>query len=138
MCWFYGFKLHIIINDKRAILNFAITLANVDDREHIFSKTQFPPISTETTTENQDIQLAYGLGWGLMQTPYGRAFFKEGGDDAWKNYNVNFIDQGISFILITNSVNGSTLFKELLAKLIGDHFTPWKWEQYFPIGYQTK
>jgi CubicO group peptidase (beta-lactamase class C family) len=104
----------------------------------IFSKTQFPPISTETTTENQDIRLAYGLGWGLMQTPYGRAFFKEGGDDAWKNYNVNFIDKGISIILITNSVNGSMLFKELLAKLIGDHFTPWKWEQYYPISYQTK
>lgn len=31
--WFYGFKLHIVINDKGEILNFAITQANVDDRE---------------------------------------------------------------------------------------------------------
>lgn len=31
--WFYGFKLHIVINDKGELLNFAITQANVDDRE---------------------------------------------------------------------------------------------------------
>jgi len=33
MGWFYGFKLHIVINDKGEILNFAIAQANVDDRE---------------------------------------------------------------------------------------------------------
>jgi len=32
MGWFYGFKLHIIINDKGEILSFAVTQANVDDR----------------------------------------------------------------------------------------------------------
>lgn len=35
MGWFYGFKLHIVINDKGEILNFAITQANVDDRERL-------------------------------------------------------------------------------------------------------
>ena len=33
MGWFYGFKLHIVINDRGEILNFAITQANIDDRE---------------------------------------------------------------------------------------------------------
>jgi hypothetical protein len=32
MGWFYGFKLHIIVNDKGEILNFVVTQANVDDR----------------------------------------------------------------------------------------------------------
>ena len=32
MGWFYGFKLHIIINDKDEILTFTITQANTDDR----------------------------------------------------------------------------------------------------------
>ncbi len=32
MGWFYGFKLHIIINDKGELLDFVITRANVDDR----------------------------------------------------------------------------------------------------------
>jgi hypothetical protein len=32
MGWFYGFKLHIVINDKGELLDFIITQANVDDR----------------------------------------------------------------------------------------------------------
>ena len=33
MGWFFGFKLHLIINDKGEILNFMFTPGNVDDRE---------------------------------------------------------------------------------------------------------
>ena len=33
MGYFYGFKLHLIVNDKGEILNFVITQGNVDDRE---------------------------------------------------------------------------------------------------------
>lgn len=102
----------------------------------IYSKTQFPAITEETTTENKAINLSYGLGWGLLKCKYGRAFFKEGHDDAWRNYNINFIDQGISIIIITNSANGEFIFKELLETLIGDTFTPWKWEEYFPYNYK--
>lgn len=32
MGWFYGFKLHLIINDKGELLNFVITQGDVDDR----------------------------------------------------------------------------------------------------------
>jgi hypothetical protein len=32
MGWFYGFKLHLIINDMGEILNFTLTQANTDDR----------------------------------------------------------------------------------------------------------
>lgn len=35
--WFYGFKLHLIINDKGEILDFVITPGNVDDREPLKS-----------------------------------------------------------------------------------------------------
>lgn len=31
--WFFGFKLHIIINDRGEIISFVITQGNVDDRE---------------------------------------------------------------------------------------------------------
>lgn len=102
----------------------------------IYSKVQFPTITQETTTENKAIDLSYGLGWGLLTCKYGRAFFKEGHDDAWRNYNINFIDKGISIIIMTNSANGELIFKELLETLIGDTFTPWKWETYFPYDYK--
>jgi len=36
--WFFGFKLHIIINDKGEILNFVITQGNTDDRQPLYSK----------------------------------------------------------------------------------------------------
>ena len=35
--WFFGFKLHIVINDKGEILDFLITQANVDDRKTKYS-----------------------------------------------------------------------------------------------------
>lgn len=98
----------------------------------INSKYQFPTISDETTTENQDIHLGYGLGWAVFKTKYGRAFFKAGHDDGWQHYNVNFKDKGISIIIMTNSDNGESIFKELLEKVVGDAFTPWKWERYTP------
>ena len=31
--WFFGFKLHLVINDKGEIIQFLITQAHVDDRE---------------------------------------------------------------------------------------------------------
>lgn len=37
--WFFGFKLHIIINDKGEILSFVITQGNVDDREPLNSES---------------------------------------------------------------------------------------------------
>lgn len=32
MGWFFGFKLHLIVNEKGDLLNFALTQGNVDDR----------------------------------------------------------------------------------------------------------
>ena len=100
----------------------------------IYSKYQFPTVTNETTKENETIHLSYGLGWGLLKCDYGHAFFKEGHDDGWEHYNINFADKGISVIIMTNSSNGESIFKELLEKTIGDTCTPWKWERYVPYN----
>lgn len=39
MGWFFGFKLHIVINDKGEIIDFLITQGNVDDRQPLKDKT---------------------------------------------------------------------------------------------------
>lgn len=39
MGWFYGFKLHLVANDKGEIVDFLITSANVDDRQPLKDKT---------------------------------------------------------------------------------------------------
>lgn len=96
----------------------------------IHSKTQFPPITYETTTENAGIQLSYGLGWGVFNCSYGKAFFKEGNGGSWRNYNITFLDKDISIIILVNSENGELTFQALLQKLLADNCIPWKWEGY--------
>jgi CubicO group peptidase (beta-lactamase class C family) len=75
-----------------------------------------------------------GLSWGLFRTPYGKAYFKEGHDDGWENHSVVFPDKKIAIVLMANSSNGDSIFKELLETLIEDKFTPWKWEGYVPYN----
>jgi CubicO group peptidase (beta-lactamase class C family) len=100
----------------------------------INSKYGFPTLSHDTTDENNAIQLAYGLGWGVFKCKYGKAFTKGGHDDGWRHYNVNFPDKKISIIILTNSANGEGIFKDLLEKIIGDTYTPWRWERYIPYN----
>ena len=33
--WFFGFKLHLVVNDKGELLNFQVTPGNVDDRKPV-------------------------------------------------------------------------------------------------------
>jgi CubicO group peptidase (beta-lactamase class C family) len=104
----------------------------------IRSKQQFGPEALINTTDNDNIQLSYGLGFGVFNTPYGRAFFKEGHGDGWQHYCIAFPDKKIAVVIMTNSDNGESIFKALLAASIGDTFTPWYWESYMPIGRKAK
>ena len=94
----------------------------------IFSKHEFPTLATETTDQNKNIRLSYGLGWGLYWTPYGEAFFKEGHDEGWRHYTVCFEDAKIGIVIMTNSSNGEGIYKELLETLQKNSFTPIEWE----------
>ena len=100
----------------------------------IYSKHQFPTLATDTNDANKSIHLSYGLGWGLYWTPYGKAFFKEGHDEGWRNYAVCFDKSKIAIVIMTNSSNGEGIFKELLETLIGNTFTPIDWEGYTPYS----
>lgn len=103
----------------------------------IYSKTQFPPVSFDTTSENKDIQLSYGLGWGMLQCHYGKAFFKEGNGDSWRNYTINFIDRGISIIMLINSENGEKIFQPIIETVLGNTCIPWKWQGYIPYNHKN-
>ena len=100
----------------------------------IKSRSQFGPLSKVDSTDNDNIELGYGLGVGVFKTPYGKAFFKEGHDDGWGHYSVCFPAQKTAIIIMTNNDNGESVFKELLAYAIGDNFTPWQWENYIPYN----
>ncbi|MGA8150569.1 MAG: serine hydrolase [Terriglobales bacterium] len=98
----------------------------------ILSKHEFPTMASATTEENKAIRLSYGLGWGLYWTPYGKAFFKEGHDEGWRNYTVCFEQPKNGIVIMTNSSNGEGIFKELLETSLKNTFTPIEWEGYTP------
>ena len=97
----------------------------------------FPPVEKDSVEEYKKVQLSYGIGWGLFNTAYGKAFFKEGHLDGWEHYNINFPGKKISYIIMTNSSNGESIFKELVEKLSGVTI-PWKWEGYIPYRETAK
>ncbi len=100
----------------------------------IASKKQFGPQSLETTTKNEKIGLNYGMAWGLLtKTPHGKAVFKEGHGEGFQHYSILFPEQGIGVLLMSNSDNAESIFKELLEITIGDIYTPWEWENYIPF-----
>ncbi|MBA4054898.1 MAG: serine hydrolase [Marivirga sp.] len=98
----------------------------------ISSKQQFGLNAKIDTHDNDTIRLAYGLGFGLYKTPYGRAFFKEGHLEGWQHYAVGFPSQGVALIMMSNSDNAESIFKELIEYTTGNTFTPWFWEGYIP------
>lgn len=102
----------------------------------IRSKTQFGFQAWEDTSANDDIVLSYGLGWGLLESPYGKGAFKEGHGEGFQHYSIVFPEQDIGIILLSNSDNAESIFKDLLEISIGDTYTPWKWERYIPYDYE--
>jgi CubicO group peptidase (beta-lactamase class C family) len=100
----------------------------------ILSRHQFPTLESATTDKNKEIRLSYGLGWGLYWSPYGKAFFKEGHQDGFRNYTVIFEKSMDGIVIMTNSSNGEGIFKELLEVLLKNAFTPIEWEGFTPYN----
>ncbi len=98
----------------------------------IDSVTQFPTLRPETTDAYAPIGLGYGLGWGAFETPFGRAFFKEGHDDGTANYALCVEPRRACILLLSNSVRAEGIFKALVDELMGDTRLPWAWEGYAP------
>lgn len=121
-----------LINGKGLTKRFFKEMTNTQVR--IRSKRQFGPLSMVDGTDNDAIQLGYGFGVGVLNSPYGKAFFKEGNDDGWQHYSICFTDKKIAIVIMTNSDNGDSIFKELLEVAIGDKYTPWQWENYTPYN----
>lgn len=98
----------------------------------IRSRRQFGTMAMEDGPLNDDIWLSYGLGWGWFQTPYGKAVFKEGGGSGFQHYSILFPEAKKGVLIMTNSPNGGSIFKELLEVAIRDTYTPWEWNNYIP------
>ncbi|HZH95586.1 MAG TPA: serine hydrolase domain-containing protein, partial [Flavisolibacter sp.] len=102
------------------------------------SVQQMGPLRFRDTTANEGIKLGYGLGWGLLHSPYGTGAFKEGHGDGFQHYSIVFPKQKKGVIIMSNSDNAESIFKELLQITLADTFTPWYWQNYIPYNFKTK
>ncbi|MEO1449889.1 MAG: serine hydrolase domain-containing protein, partial [Bacteroidota bacterium] len=98
----------------------------------ITSRQQFGPNRLIETDENRDIDLSYGLGWGIYETPHGKAVFKEGHIQGWEHYCIFYPDHNLGMVIMTNSSNGEGIFRDVLKVTMADTWMPWYWEGYMP------
>ncbi len=98
----------------------------------IRTRSQFGPGAQEETTTNDAIELSYGLGWGLLRTPYGWGAFKEGHGDGFQHYSIVFPETKSGVLLMSNSDNAESIFHHLLTETLADTYTPLEWENYVP------
>ena len=98
----------------------------------IDSETQFPTLQEKRTDRWKSIGLGYGIGWGVFDTRYGRAFFKEGHDEGTANYALCIAEKRACILLMSNSVRAERIFATLVQRLLGDVPLPYAWEGYAP------
>src|SRR5262249_55547519 len=65
----YGTFLAAVTNGK--LLSAKTREQMLTPQIRITSKHEFPSLANESSTDNDSIQLSYGLGWGLYISPYG-------------------------------------------------------------------
>lgn len=128
----YTLFTEAVLNNK--LLKKSTTKTMFTQQIKIKSVEQFGPLRLKDSNTNNGINLGYGLGWVLLQSPYGTGAFKEGHGDGFQHYSIIFPQSGTGIIIMSNSDNAESIFKELLEIAIGDIYTPWKWENYIPYN----
>jgi serine-type D-Ala-D-Ala carboxypeptidase/endopeptidase len=119
---------------QNQLLSPATTKEMFTQQIKIRSIAQFGPMRLKDSDANDGIDLGYGLGWVLLKSPYGTGAFKEGHGDGFQHYSIIFPQAGKGIIIMSNSDNAESIFKELLETAIGDIYTPWRWENYIPYN----
>ena len=119
-----------VLNNR--LLKASTTKAMFTQQIKIKSVTQFGPMRLQDSDANDAINLGYGLGWVLLQSPHGTGAFKEGHGDGFQHYSIIFPQAGIGIVIMSNSDNAESIFKEILETALGDVYTPWRWENYIP------
>jgi len=102
----------------------------------IKSLAHFGPNAQTTTNKYDAINLSCGLAWLYFDTPYGKAVTKSGHGDGFQHYSILFPEIGKGMLIMTNSDNGESIYKELLELAIADIYTPWEWSNYIPYNHE--
>nr|WP_299344587.1 serine hydrolase [Allomuricauda sp.] len=102
----------------------------------IKSLAHFGPNAKTTTNKYDSINLSCGLAWLYIDTPYGKAVTKGGHGDGFQHYSILFPEVGKGMLIMTNSDNGESVYKELLEVGLADIYTPWEWSNHIPYNHK--
>jgi CubicO group peptidase (beta-lactamase class C family) len=97
--------------------------------EHV---RMFGPLSRERIAPGDVSRASWGLGWGLVESEYGRALFHTGNNEGAANYHVAFPDRGMAVVLLGNSQTLESAAPALTELLIGDRYSPYGFLGYEP------
>ena len=97
--------------------------------EHV---RMFGPLSGKRVPPDAATKTGWGLGWGLVESDHGRAFFHTGNDRGAANYHVAFPERGIAVVLLGNSQTLEAAAPALTRLLIGDTDSPFGFLGYEP------
>jgi CubicO group peptidase (beta-lactamase class C family)/uncharacterized Tic20 family protein len=138
-----GSTLETTLGDYTRFLNAVLKyeIINKESWQEVFtpqirirSLRQFGEMALQDSKLNDAIALSYGLGFGVLESPLGRGVFKEGHGNGFQHYFILFPKLKKGMLIMTNSDNGESIFKELLEIALGDIYTPWQWENYVPYN----
>jgi len=101
----------------------------------IHSVQQFPTLSKDTTTDNDAIELASGLGAVVYRSSRGPAWFKSGHDDGTNNLALCLTTSRDCVLILSNSSNGEGIFAYVLDAALGPTCMPWFWENDLPYDH---
>lgn len=97
--------------------------------EHV---RMFGPLSQVPAPPGADLP-SWGLGWGLVESDHGRAFFHTGNDRGAANYHVGFPEQGLAVVLLGSSQTLERAAPALTRLIVGDVWSPYEFLGYEPF-----
>jgi len=83
------------------------------------------------TPASRALLLSWTEGWGRLETVRGPALFHVGREEGCEAYAVAFLEARTGFVVLSVSPLRSTFTAELTAALIGDHYSPLDWLEYW-------
>lgn len=77
--------------------------------------------------------VSWGLGWGLQESPMGKAFWHWGDNGAFRCFVMAYPDSGKALVYFTNSNLGLRIVPVVAQHFFGEECPAWKW-----LGYERE
>jgi len=74
--------------------------------------------------------ISWGLGWGLQESPKGKAFWHWGDNGTFRCFVMGYPDSGKALVYFTNSNLGLRIGPAVTERFFGEECPAWKWMGY--------